>query len=381
MKVIVVFLGDVMTCPPALSLVQVLNDLNLETNIISVNSNKDEILKSIDNSHNVSVKILKTNDGKLSPIEKIKRTKELKKSLENYITKNYTNDSVIWAVGEIAIKYLRDVLKGKRYILHFLELNEAIYKMPRERMFKINYVSLANDASVVLEAEYNRAHILQAWWNLKEVPMVFPNKPYNKINIEKNSEITSREDVKELMEKLKDKKIILYQGIPTNERPLDEYIKAVGELGDDYAFVMMTSGKKDPYPELTYDNYHCIPFIKPPFHLEVTSRAYIGILSYVPVHNEFSILNAVYCAPNKTWEYAKFGVPMISNDVPGLKITFSEYKCGETVEKLDKDLIKKAILTIENSYDLYQENAYKYYNSVDLHNRTKEILNKAFNKN
>ncbi|KAA6307134.1 hypothetical protein EZS27_041199, partial [termite gut metagenome] len=42
----------------------------------------------------------------------------------------------------------------------------------------------------------------------------------------------------------------------------------------------------------------------------------IGIVSYA-----FDDLNHVFCAPNKTWEYTGFGIPMLGNNAPGhLKI-------------------------------------------------------------
>lgn len=62
-----------------------------------------------------------------------------------------------------------------------------------------------------------------------------------------------------------------------------------------------------------------LPYITAPYHLEVTSHAFIGILIYAPVYGTFtSPLNSIYCAPNKLYEFSHFGIPMIGNNIPGL---------------------------------------------------------------
>lgn len=48
--------------------------------------------------------------------------------------------------------------------------------------------------------------------------------------------------------------------------------------------------------------------------------ASIGVMSYSPHQKTHAgVVNALYCAPNKIFEYGKYGKPMIANDVPALK--------------------------------------------------------------
>lgn len=376
MKVIVTYVGDILHCPPALSLVQILNDLKIDTTLLTTGVNKDEIINSIGSCSNLNITLVDKEYKNINLLFKFLRMYKLRFKFWREIKKIYCDDTVIWVVSEECVKNLGNKLLHKKYILHLLELNEGIYYISGNPILKMNHNKISKNAKVIVEAEYNRSHIIKAWWNLDKIPMIFPNKPYNFIDIRKNSEITSNEDVKILMKKLQNKKIILYQGNISRERPLDEYIKAVSELGDEYAFVMMINGE-NPYPNLKFDNFYCIHFIKPPFHLEVTSHAYIGILSYTPIKNSYSILNTLYCAPNKVWEYSKFGIPMIGNDLPALKELFLEYNNGICLKKLKKENIKEAIKMLEKDYDQYSQNSISFFNSVDLKKVVKEILDEC----
>ena len=380
MKVIIVYIGDILHCPPALSLVQILSDLNIQTTLCTNGNSMSELKNSIGELKNVSIKYVgDTYKTKISLLSKFLRMFNIRKKLWENINAIYDDDTIIWIVSEGSLKHLGKKILSRNYILHLLELNEGIYYISGNPLLKLNYKAYASQANVVLEAEYNRAHITKAWWELKELPMIYPNKPYNTINIKRYASITSSDNAKNLIEKLKGKKIILYQGNISKERPLEEYVKAVGELGDDYAFIMMLNGE-NPYPHLHYNNFYCLNFIKPPFHLEITSHAYIGVLSYTPIKNDYSILNTLYCAPNKIWEYSKFGIPMISNDLPSLREMFLEFKNGEVIPNYDKESIKKTILKIDLKYDEYSQESLKFYNSIDLKKLCNDVLNKAYEK-
>ena len=377
MKVIVVYIGEIMHCPPALSLVQVLNELQINTTLCTIGDNIDELKHSIGDLRNVSIEFAgDTYRSDISLINKLSRMLKIRKKMWEIINHLYDNETVIWVVSEGSLKHLGDELFGKRYILHLLELNEGIYYISGNPILKLDYKRFAKEAKVVVEAEYNRAHITKAWWGLEELPMVFPNKPFNVTQITKNAPITSNDQVAETVNSLQGKKIILYQGNISKERPLAEYVKAVGELGSDYAFLMMINGK-NPYPELKYDNFHVLGFINPPYHLEITSRAYIGILSYTPIKNDYSILNTLYCAPNKIWEYAQFGVPMIGNDLPALKSMFDEHKNGICVQNIRKNDILEAIRTIDCRYEEYSHNATDFFHSINMKEVVTKILEKA----
>ena len=60
--------------------------------------------------------------------------------------------------------------------------------------------------------------------------------------------------------------------------------------------------------------------------MEITSYARIGINFYRP-----NCLNKAFCAPNKIYEFSGFGIPIIGNDIPGLKNTIGLNNAGKCV--------------------------------------------------
>lgn len=373
MKFIVVQIGDILKCPPTLSVIQCLNDLGHSVVVCATKS--DDLKRHFGNIKNVKFEFVEDSySTNVNIIRKFTRMFSIRKQLWKIIDANYDEDTVLWVVSEVGVKHLGPKLLKKRYILHMFELLEGMYYISGNPILKLDHELYAKNALALVEAEYNRAHITKAWWHLDKLPFVLPNKPYVSIPIEKNAEITSSEELKKLMKSLEGRKIILYQGNISKERPLDKFIKAVGELGNEYAFVMMLNGE-NPYPDLHTDNSYFVPFVPPPYHLEVTSRAFIGILSYVPIKNSYSILNTLYCAPNKIWEYSKFGVPMISNDLPALSYQYAVYNNGLCVDINDVESIKSGIMKISENYSEYSQNSLNFFDSVDI----KEIISKIIN--
>ena len=113
----------------------------------------------------------------------------------------------------------------------------------------------------------------------------------------------------------------------------------------------------------------------PPKHLAFVKYAHIGLLPYSPLKSEVtSELNALYCAPNKIWEYAGFGVPMVGSDVLGLKLPFEQWDIGRCCDLNDEASIVKAIEEVDRNHDAMSKNCYKFYDSVDLEKIVSEIL-------
>jgi glycosyltransferase involved in cell wall biosynthesis len=105
----------------------------------------------------------------------------------------------------------------------------------------------------------------------------------------------------------------------------------------------------------------------PPSHLNFLKYAYMGVLPYKPVKSQSSDeLNALYCAPNKIFEYAGFGVPMIGSDVMGLKLPFEQWNIGCCYDDNSIESIMDAIDYVEKKYETMTEQCIEFYNSVDL---------------
>ncbi len=369
MKYIFVQVGPIANYPPALSALQTLNDLGKEVILITtqIDAHTMEICKQ---RHIKVIEVLKEFPENIHPALKMLRLFSLKKKLWQEIDRHYDAQSILWISSDPAITHLGSKLLKRKYILHMFELGENIIYYSKLPFLKMDTSKYAHHSLANIQAEYNRAHIAKTWWNLKDLPFILPNKPYTG-NYSRNMPIQDK-TARDIIEKLSDKKIILYQGITSKERPLDKIISAVAELGDEYAFVLM-SGEQDVYADMDVDNYYFIPFVKPPFHLEITSHAHIGVLSYHPTANGYSKLNALFCAPNKIYEYAAFGIPMIGNDIPGLTYPFNTEQIGATFNDFNVSAITNAIKQVEDNFLAYSQNTIDFYHKTDTRNIILEI--------
>jgi glycosyltransferase involved in cell wall biosynthesis len=81
--------------------------------------------------------------------------------------------------------------------------------------------------------------------------------------------------------------------------------------------------------------------IEAPMHLAITAGCSAGLLLYRP-----GSLNSVYCAPNKLYEYAEFGLGMILPDFPALRSLNECYPIGELCDPEDEKSIASAMARV-----------------------------------
>ena len=145
-------------------------------------------------------------------------------------------------------------------------------------------------------------------------------------------------------------------------------------MNQKYILVIMASEKyKDEIQIIKkiYKQTISIGFIQAPDHLSVTRQAHIGVTTY-----DHSSLNAVFCAPNKIYEYGMFNVPILANDIPGLKYTVHHERAGVCTDMTNIDKIVEAINEIEINLELYKEGTKKLIQSSSYEDVLMEILNK-----
>lgn len=242
------------------------------------------------------------------------------------------------------------------YILHIRELYD---KYPHYLHLIKPYAQIAK---VVVIPEYCRAAILKTWLCLKKPPLVIPNKPYEHPRV-KNGYIHNKK-ARKIIEKLKGKKIILYQGNISRDRGLTNILKAISQCIDEqYALILMGVNHKNYVEEIKKECkgiYH-IDYMAAPFHLEVTSHAHIGLVAY-----DESSLNNIFCAPNKIYEYSGFGIPVLGNDIPGLRYTIGNSGAGLCVNFSNPEEVKNAIYLFEERYGRYSKKAKEFFDHTDL---------------
>lgn len=277
-------------------------------------------------------------------------------------------DTVLWIEGNQAIDSL-----GARFInkyKHILQLQEMFEFRDIKGLHLMRTLKKVMPTAIASTApEYNRSQIFRATFLLKEAPYVMYNKA---------SFFPSDEELEQLSQKYSDitvkingRKVILYQGALNGNRDLGNFIKATSQLNSrEYVTVLLgdNSALVQEYKRINPELIH-IPYIPAPDYLYITSLAYIGILSYAPIG-----VNLIYCAPNKIFEYGAFGIPMLGNDLPGLRYTVANSRMGALCDYDNPDSVLDAIEDIIKNYAEYSKNAKDYYNSIDNVKIVKSIL-------
>ena len=234
------------------------------------------------------------------------------------------------------------------------------------------YDYAARKALLTVVPEYNRAHICKAYYALPHMPAIIPNKPLDHPR-QKNLPISDPTIAGEMARiKANGKKIVMYMGILSSERPLEPIIEAVERLPE---YTLAVLGGRTPYLDrlerTMAGRFEYLGSVKPPHHLEVASHADVTYISYVA--NNHSI-NAVFCAPNKVYEFAGFGIPMLCNDNPGLKYTVEYGGFGACVPELTTPHIAAALKQIDANAAAMGAAATRYYDSESLERSVAQTL-------
>lgn len=242
-----------------------------------------------------------------------------------------------------------------------LQLHELYDTVPHYSFFLRRIAKKVNN---LVCPDYYRAHILKVVWKLPKLPDVFLNRPFGegiKIDNETSSKCSA------YLEKwgiTNNKKILLYQGHIDEDRDIEPYALAISK-SDEWQFVCM--GKehggylhklKKVCPSLVH-----IPHLNPPEHLKITACATVGIITY-----KSNSLNEIFCAPNKIWEYAAYGIPFIGPDLPGLTRWAVQFNSGVTLKVTNAIQIQSALAYIVDNQVKFRESALKLYN---LHSQQK----------
>lgn len=225
----------------------------------------------------------------------------------------------------------------------------------------------------IVVPEYNRAHILREYFQLPELPFVLPNKPAEHPRT-RNLPLPNDES-RAVFKAIGGRPVFLYQGVWSKDRR-------------DVAFVLETLAKNRPnYCVVTmpvcpavvelsqkYSNVFGLPYVPPPNHLAVTSHATVGVAVYNASGSWIlDRLGAVYCAPNKTYEYAGFGIPTLGNDIPGLKYTVEAAGAGGCCRMTEDSILATADALVARQTEV-SKCACAFYDQTDLNAIVIQIL-------
>ncbi len=361
-RIIYVMKDDLHIYPPCIA--HILMMLHCGYNVCVIAENCDDNVVTMLESHGAKVEMLGNMNTRGGKIGKIEHWLKFKKTAIDVIEKIYTKTDILWLGTAGTAIALKKYLSSKPFILSSLELYD------RAPFYKDGLDGIIQKAKAVVACEKNRARIMKQWYNLKKLPYVMPNKPYYEGDCEKNA------NAENLLQSLEGKKYILYQGILGNDRSLDTLAKALKITKEKYYLVVIGKAVKanekeiigkleSIYPNIIYGGY-----FPAPMHLYVTENANMAVAFY-----DDSSINNMFCAPNKIFEYSKYGIPMIASDMPGLQLTVEKYGAGICVDMSDSNKIAWAIDEISQNYNKYQQGSRELYTSVDNTLVMKQLLN------
>jgi len=363
-KIVLICKAPLNQFTPGLSLAHIL--ANLVSNLTLITTSCKDPLKAELSKMGVKIIDLSKDTSRSTFFSRFKVWINFRKMAWNYL-KGLGQNVLLWILnGDTTLALGRGISKF-RYILQLSELYDSL---PHYRKLLGFY---ASNASVVVVPDFCRAAILRCWYNLDKTPIVLPNKPsYHPRR--RNLPITDQVASNTLSKIGSGKKIVIYQGNISPLRDIRPVAEAISRMGKQWQLVLMGENQSNFVEEVRKVNPKAlyIPKIQSPHHLEVTSHAYIGVVVY-----GFDMLNAIFCAPNKIWEYSGFGIPMICLDIPCLRYTVGYAQAGLCSEMSDISNIVKCLEIIDNDYDFYQQNALRFFDSVDSKSIVSDIVLKV----
>lgn len=359
---ILIFNHDIKMYPPILSVVESLVSSGQSVAVVGYCSDPASIVK-LKSSGVTYIEVIRSSHND-NAAKKLYKLLSYQHRVSSYVRKAASPDTLVWVFGNENVWLLHSLVTHYKSIIYLFEVPQ--FKISRRYRILaplVNYAKIMRSAHKVVCCEYNRAHITKAYFGLKELPTVIPNKPEIAESITVNLSLAGLAD--------ETRKILLYQGIFNfPERSLEAFCESIDYLPDDYILVLM--GPDSAYKKHLMETYQnervkFVSFISPPYHLCITSGSYIGFLNYFSSPGDIgACLNTLYCAPNKIFEYSKYGVPMIGNDVPALRIMLDGYGSGICVDRLSAQGIADAVKVISTDYDRFKENSFKLYDSVSF---------------
>lgn len=381
MRIVLIIKEDIKLFPPVLTIISALLSLGRKVSVVGHYSDSAQLeslrARGVDFHDTGLYDVYSSLPSKLKGNVLFRR--RVRKILDSMNLEG--EEYYLWIFQEKTISLLHKFVERHPVILHPLEFTGRKIKL-FYRLLSPGYdpAKTYQAARKVVNCEYNRAQITKGLFNLERLPYILPNK----MMVDEEALLNPPAEVLGIVEEVKartqGKRVILYQGIfLKGERRLQEFCRAVSLLGKDYALVVMGSNQESGYRQLKAEfpdaDIIFVPFVNPPYHLLVTRLAHVGILTYFPRPDSIAtVINPLYCAPNKIFEYGRYGMPMIGNDIPGLHYIFKEFRCGETVGyPMTEQKIKHSIERIFENYDEYSAGALAYFNSVDVVSIVKEI--------
>jgi len=242
----------------------------------------------------------------------------------------------IHALSLLPVGYFLKLLYGAKliYDTHELETETNGAHGARKKIAKLVERLLIKHADYVFVVSENIAS-----WYEREYKIM---RPTVILNAPRYYELQQKNVFRESLGIRKEQVIVLYQGGLNKSRGVDTLLTVFSQRQDDsIVIVFMGNGEmEEQVKQLASINnkvfFH--PMVPANYVLEYTISADIGIHM---IRN--TCLNHDYCMPNKLFEYAMAGLPVIVSDMKEMREMVEDYQMGLVVDASDEDMINQAI--------------------------------------
>ncbi len=229
-------------------------------------------------------------------------------------------------------------------------------------------------AAVVLAANEHRAREMARHYNIP-VPIVFRNIP------DPGKRVAP--DLIRILPSLPGEIRLLYQGDMSKNRGILRFVEAMIHLPSNIKLVLAGGGPDldEIQREITRLNLDhrtiCTGRVPNAELAAITKLCDTGIVTY-PVAG----MNNIYCAPNKIFEYAQAGLPVIASEQPPLRDAVEKYRIGEIVSHAATSLeIANRVLEIVKNREAYRQGLPKFLSDHSWENefaRVRQQLSPIF---
>jgi len=221
------------------------------------------------------------------------------------------------------------VISGLVHARYVYDAHELIIPSPDETMgrrervwYALERMSIGH-SDLVITANEERAALMRAHYRLPSLPLPIRNIPPLAVRPSTSAPAAS------LPRRSAGVVRLVYQGDIALNRRVGEFVRAVAELGPAYEMVLLGSGPDVDELRALIDRLDVgdrvwLPGRVPADELPALLRQCdLGVVSYPATG-----LNNVYCAPNKLYEYAQAGLPMVALPNPVLDRAFAAHGVG-----------------------------------------------------
>lgn len=360
-KVIYIVKSNLGYYPPCMAQIQEMADLGVD--VEAWYGSCDQVAVDILDRRGIPCRELVDPRGKMpGKLDIVNNWLSFRRALEAALKGIDRESTLLWFGNAETSMPMAHALGGYHYVSSVLELYD-------DHLAKLRLLGpVCQGAEAVTACELTRAYIMRYWWHLGKLPTVFPNKPYG-TDWHRDMPLTT-EATRRIASELESKRYIIFQGIFQKYEYLAALAGALNDMGSDLWLVLMGIDNDGigPRVKALYPRTLVFGSVPAPTHLEITSRAWAGLVYY----DDF-ILNKAFCAPNKIFEYAAFGLPMLANRIPGLTGTVGAAGAAECVD-FEPASLEAAIGRIEDGYETYSRRARAFFDSVDNETTMRKLL-------